>query len=86
VDIKAQANPILSGIAVLFSSGALWTALSAANEIENKVVEGEAERGMIIRQQEVIRDEMQDYQKEQRAINAEQLKLLHQIKGQLGGN
>ena len=57
--------------------------LAAANSTENKVVETETRQQTIIETQKEFKRDFKDYQAEQRSVQSEQMKLLHQIKGKL---
>jgi len=40
-DIKKAANPVAHVMSLLISSGALWTAVGVANDLENRIIVNE---------------------------------------------
>ena len=56
--MKEYANPIVHTITFLLSSGALMTALSAGNEVENQSLENKTQIKAMVKQQEKM-DERQ---------------------------
>jgi hypothetical protein len=68
---------------ILTTLGLLGGLLAYANSTENKVVETETKQVQIIETQREMKQDFKDYQTEQRAIQTEQMQLLHQIKGKL---
>lgn len=83
MNTEILSKPAITVAHILTTLGLIGGVLAYANDTENKVVENEARQGMIIRQQEVLREELKDYQQEQRAIQTQQMQLLHEIKGKL---
>lgn len=68
---------------ILTTIGLLGGLLAYANSTENKVVETETKQVQIIETQKEMKQDFKDYQSEQRAVQTEQMQLLHQIKGKL---
>lgn len=76
-------KPVITLAHVLTTIGLFITLLASVNSTENKVVETETRQQVIIETQKEMKQDFKDYQAEQRAVQTEQIKLLHQIKGKL---
>jgi len=68
---------------ILTTVALLGGLLAYANSTENKVVETETKQEQIIETQKEFKQDFKDYQAEQRAVQTQQMQLLHQIKGKL---
>jgi len=69
--MNISANPIVHGISLMLSSGALITAMSAANEIENTGLTNKTEVKQVkeeIRKQEIQLNEIDHRQREMKDI------------------
>ena len=57
--------------------------LATVNSTENKVIQTETKQEEIVKNQDEFKRDFKDYQAEQRAVQTQQMQLLHQIKGKL---
>ena len=76
-------KPVVTLAHVISTIGLFIALLASVNSTENKVVETETRQQTIIETQKEFKKDFKDYQSEQRAVQSEQMKLLHQIKGKL---
>ena len=68
---------------IITTVGMLGGLLAYANSTENKVVQNETKQQTIIEQQQEMKQDFKSYKTEQRAVQTQQMQLLHQIKGKL---
>jgi len=71
---------------IITTVGMLGGLLAYANSTENKVVQNETKQQTIIEQQQEMKQDFKSYKTEQRAVQTQQMQLLHQIKGRLENN
>ena len=83
MSIEKVNTPWITVSHVLTTIGLVGGMLAFANSAENQSVETSTKQEAIQKTQEEMKIDFKAYQAEQRQVQTEQMKLLHQIKGRL---